>query len=64
MSAKNSKPKPDDNEQSARFIETAGQIQSDSAQEAFEDALGKIIKKKKPKCQKSCENLPNRTGDQ
>ncbi len=44
---KKSKPKPDDKEQSARFIETAGQVQSDNAQECFEEALDKIVKKKK-----------------
>ena len=47
MSAKKSKPKPDDKEQSARFIETAGQVQSDDAKEAFEKAIGKIIKKRR-----------------
>jgi len=40
------KPKPDNKEQSARFIEAAGQVQSDNPQEAFEEALGKIVKKK------------------
>ena len=48
MSAKKSKPPPDDKEQSARFIETAGQVQSENAQEAFEEAINKIAKKKKP----------------
>ena len=48
MSPKKSKPKADDKEQSARFIETAEQIEpKDSAQEAFEEALAKIVKKKK-----------------
>ena len=47
MSAKKSKPIPDDKEQFARFIETAGQIQSDDAQEAFEEAINKIAKKKR-----------------
>lgn len=46
MSAKKSKPKPDDKEQSARFIETAGQIQTVNTQEAFEEAISKIVKKK------------------
>ena len=47
MSAKKSKSKPDDKEQSAKFIETARQIQpKDNPQEAFEEALSKIIKKK------------------
>ena len=46
MSTK-SKHKPDDKEQSARFIEAAGQVQSDNPKEAFEGALDKIIKKKR-----------------
>ncbi len=41
------KPKPDDKEQSARFLETAGQIQSENAKEAFEEAMKKIVKKKR-----------------
>jgi hypothetical protein len=40
-------PKPDDKEQFARFIEKANEIQRDDAEEAFEEALGKIIKKKR-----------------
>jgi hypothetical protein len=47
MSAKKSKPKPDDKEQSARFIETAGQVQSDNAKEAFDEAMTKISQKRK-----------------
>lgn len=47
MSAKKSKPTPDDKEQFARFIETAGQVQSDNPKKAFEDALSKIVKKKR-----------------
>jgi hypothetical protein len=47
MSAKKSKPKPDDKEQSARFIETAGQVQSENPEEAFEETMSKIAKKKK-----------------
>jgi len=47
MGAKKSKPKPDDKEQSARFIETAGQIQSENPKEAFEDAMSKIVKKRR-----------------
>ncbi len=43
MGAKKSKPKPDDKEQSARFIETAGQVQSDNAQESFEEAINIIV---------------------
>lgn len=45
--AKKNKPPPDDKEQSARFIETAGQVQSDNPKEAFEEAINKIVKKKK-----------------
>jgi hypothetical protein len=46
MNPKKSKPKPDDKEQSARFIETAGQVQTDNPKEAFEEAMSKIAKKK------------------
>ncbi|MGB8993105.1 MAG: hypothetical protein WCD80_13710 [Desulfobaccales bacterium] len=47
MSVKKSKPEPDDKEQFARFIEAAGQIESDNPQEAFEEAIRKIAKKKR-----------------
>lgn len=47
MSAKKNKPKPDDKEQSARFVEKAEQVQTNNANEAFEEALNIIIKKKK-----------------
>lgn len=40
-------PKPDDKEQYARFIEAAKQIDNPDAKKAFEEALNKIIKKKK-----------------
>lgn len=46
MTPRKSKPKPDDKEQSARFIETAGQVQSDNPKEAFEEAMSKITKKR------------------
>ncbi len=46
MSTRKSKPKLDDKEQSARFIETAGQVQSDNPKEAFEEAVDKIVKKR------------------
>lgn len=50
MTPKKLKPKPDNKEQSARFIETAGQVQSDNPKEAFEEAISKIANKKtKPK---------------
>jgi len=44
---KKKKAKPDDKEQSGRFIERAKEIQSEWAKEAFEEAMVKIIKKKK-----------------
>ena len=47
MISKKSKPKPDDKEQFARFIEAAGQVQPENGQKAFEDALEKIVKKKR-----------------
>ena len=40
-------PAPNDKEQFARFIEAAGQIESDNPQKAFEEALNKIVKKKR-----------------
>jgi hypothetical protein len=46
MSARKSKPKPDNKEQSVRFMEKAEQVQSESALEAFEEALTKIVKKR------------------
>lgn len=47
MSAKKSKPIPDDKEQFVRFVEVAKQIDNPAAKEAFEEAMSKIIKKKK-----------------
>jgi hypothetical protein len=47
MSTKKSKPIPDDKEQSARFIEAAKRIDNPDAKAAFEEAMGKIVKKKK-----------------
>lgn len=41
------KPEPDDKEQSARFIKIAKEIQRDDAKEAFEEAISKIVKKKR-----------------
>lgn len=40
------KPKPDNIEQSARFIEAAKQIDNPDAKEAFEEAIKKVVKKK------------------
>lgn len=47
MRAKKSKPIPDDKEQFARFIEAAKGIKNPDAKEAFEEALSKIVKKKR-----------------
>jgi hypothetical protein len=41
------RPEPDDKEQFARFVEKAKEIQRDDAQEVFEEAMNKIIKKKR-----------------
>jgi len=42
------KPKPDDKEQFARFVETVNKVDlKDNPQKAFEEAMDKIIKKKK-----------------
>jgi hypothetical protein len=41
------RPKPDDKEQSARFIETAKRLGANKGKEAFEEAIGKIVKKKR-----------------
>lgn len=45
MTAKK-KPEPDDTEQSARFVETARELESDESGRAFERALGKVVRKK------------------
>lgn len=41
------KIEPDDKEQFARFVEVAKGVENPDAKEAFEGALGKILKKKK-----------------
>ena len=41
------KAKPDDKEQSARFLETAKTVQAEDAEERFEKATENILKKKK-----------------
>jgi hypothetical protein len=46
VTEKGKKTKPDDKEQSARFIEKAEQVQSNNANEAFEEAISKIAKTK------------------
>jgi hypothetical protein len=38
------KPKPDDQEQSARFLDTAKAVRSEDAEERFERAAEKILK--------------------
>jgi hypothetical protein len=45
---KKTKIEPDNKEQFARFVEAAKKIENPDAKEAFEDALDKIIKGKKP----------------
>ncbi|MGO9176110.1 MAG: hypothetical protein ACLQED_08215 [Desulfobaccales bacterium] len=47
MSAKKTKPEPDDKKQYARFIEAAKQIDNPDAKKAFEEAMAKIVKNKK-----------------
>lgn len=42
------KPKPDDPEQSKRFIEMAREIGVDESEGAFERALKKVARPKKP----------------
>ncbi len=49
---------PDDKEQSARFIETAKRLGADKGKEAFDKAISKIIKKKKP-AKTPAKNFPN-----
>lgn len=46
MSTKKSKPKPDDKEQSARFIEAAKKIEEPISKKAFQEVFDKIVKKK------------------
>jgi hypothetical protein len=46
-------PKPDDPEQSRRFIETAREIGTDESPEAFERAFKKIVPRKPPADQKA-----------
>lgn len=66
MSAKKSKPKPDDKEQSARFIETAERIGVVNANESFDfdDVVKRLLKispkKKSKKLEKViCETKQN-----
>ena len=41
------KPEKDDKEQSAKFLKTAKEIQTEDAKEKFEEACGKVLKKQK-----------------
>jgi hypothetical protein len=50
---KRQNPKPDDPEQSKRFIETARQIEADESGDAFRRAFEKIVPQKSP-IQKTC----------
>lgn len=42
------KPEQDDKEQSARFVETAKQIEAETDKEAFDRECSRILKVKKP----------------
>jgi hypothetical protein len=44
---RNKKPEPDDKEQSARFIEAAGKVETDMDKEEFKRVCSKILKVKK-----------------
>ena len=46
---KDKKPKPDDKEQSQRFVETAKQLESDESGKSFEKALENIKVSEFPK---------------
>ena len=43
------KPEPDNEEQSARFLEAARQLEGDMDKEAFKQLLGKMLKAPKRK---------------
>lgn len=45
---KKKKYKPDDKEQSARFVEKAKQIRADDSKIKFEEICSKVLKPKKP----------------
>lgn len=44
--AKKPKPKPDDKQQSQRFVETAKKLESDESEKSFDKAFEAINKKK------------------
>jgi hypothetical protein len=46
--AANPKPKPDNPEQSKRFIDTAGQLETDDSPEAFETVFKRVGRPKAP----------------
>ena len=46
MTPRKPKPKPDDKEQSSRFIKKAKEIESGNSKHEFEEAIKKIAKKK------------------
>lgn len=46
--SKKDQQKPDDPEEYARFVKVAEEIQGKDAAELFEDAIKKVLKKKKP----------------
>jgi hypothetical protein len=46
--AKKPKPKPDDSEQSKRFIETAKELETDEDPKAFERAFQRVATRKPP----------------
>ena len=49
MAGKKKATKPDNKEQSARFLETAKTVQAEDAKERFEKATEKILKAKRDK---------------
>jgi hypothetical protein len=49
---KKKKLKPDDPEQSARFIETAKEIQAEDAEERFEKAMKRVLSAKRKESNK------------
>jgi hypothetical protein len=47
------KPEPDDPERSARFIKMAEEIQTEDAEERFDEALKQILSVRREKCSNS-----------
>ncbi len=50
------KPRPDDPEQYARFVETAKKIEADDAKERFEEAMKRILSAKQKVKRENDEN--------